>query len=44
MGGCLLPDGAGCIHSVPSLRLPFSARIRLLGNRRFWRRVLYGTR
>ena len=44
MGGCLLPDGAGCIHSVPPLGLPFWARVRLLGTRRFWHRVLHGTR
>ncbi len=35
MGGCLLPDGTGCIHSMPPLGLPFSARVRLLGSRAF---------
>jgi hypothetical protein len=39
-----MPGGTGwCIHR-PSGRLPLRLRIRLLGSRRFWRRVFYGVR
>jgi len=43
-GDCLLPGDSGlCIHQ-PVPRRPFRERVRLLGNRRSWRRVLRGTR
>jgi hypothetical protein len=45
-GTCLLPGAAGeaglCIHK-PIPKLPFRQRAMLLGQRRFWHRVLTGT-
>ncbi len=39
----MLPGGTGlCIHQ-PVRRLPFRQRLRLAGNRAFWRRVLWGS-
>ena len=38
-----LPVGV-CIHkSAPGLTLTFRERVMLLGNRRFWHRVVWGT-
>jgi len=40
-GECMLPGGRdGCIHRPATL--PFRYRLRLLGSRRFWRRVWFG--
>lgn len=47
IGDCWLPGAAGeaglCIHR-PYPRLTRRDRLRLLGNRRFWRRVFWGLR
>jgi hypothetical protein len=41
-GDCLLPGDSGlCIHR-PLPRLPPRVRLRLIGTRRFWRRLLWG--
>jgi hypothetical protein len=41
-GDCLLPGDSGlCIHH-PLPRLPLRVRLRLIGSRRFWRRLLWG--
>jgi len=41
-GDCLLPGDIGlCIHR-PLPRRPFRARLRLIGTRQFWRRLLWG--
>ena len=41
-GDCLLPGDSGlCIHR-PLPRMPLRARLRLIGTRRFWRRLLWG--
>jgi hypothetical protein len=41
-GTCLLPGGNGlCIHR-PLPRQPLRLRLRLIGTRRFWRRLLWG--
>ena len=41
-GDCLLPGDSGlCIHR-PLPQLPLRVRLRLIGTRRFWRRLLWG--
>jgi len=41
-GDCLLPGGGGrCIHQ-PLPRRTAREQIRLIGTRRFWRRLLWG--
>jgi hypothetical protein len=41
-GDCLLPGASGlCIHR-PLPRLPLRTRLRLIGTRRFWRRLWLG--
>jgi hypothetical protein len=43
-GTCLRTVGGTCIHKpAPKLNLTFYERVMLLGNRRFWRRVIWGT-
>ena len=45
-GTCLLPPGdtGVCIHKqAPRLNLTFREWVMLLGNRRFWHRVFWGT-
>jgi hypothetical protein len=42
-GDCLLPGGTGlCIHR-PTRRLTFRERMRLLGSRRLWHGMLWGS-
>jgi hypothetical protein len=40
--GCLIAGADSCIHQMP--KLPWRARLRAAGTRRFWRRVLFGPR
>jgi hypothetical protein len=44
-GDCLLPGDAGdaglCIHK-PAPAMSWRERLRLLGSRKFWRRVFWG--
>jgi hypothetical protein len=41
-GDCLLPGDSGlCIHR-PLPGMPLRVRLRLIGTRRFWRRLLWG--
>jgi hypothetical protein len=41
-GDCLLPGDTGlCIHN-PVPAMPFRDRVRLVGSRRFWRRLFWG--
>lgn len=41
-GTCLIPGIGGCIHQGP--KLSWRDRLRLARTRRFWGRVLFGTR
>jgi hypothetical protein len=46
-GDCLFPGAEGdaglCIHRpYPRLPLPWRDRVRLVVNRQFWRRILWG--
>jgi hypothetical protein len=42
-GTCLLPGGGLCIHK-PAPKLTVGQRLVLMRTRRFWHRVLRGTR
>jgi hypothetical protein len=43
-GDCLVDDTGLCIHGTGKSRLPWRLRVRLLGSRRWWRRVFWGVR